>query len=31
MGYEEIAFRSLLPKEIDTDDPNDGEVKVWQT
>jgi hypothetical protein len=31
MGSEEIAIRTLLPKEIDTYDPYDGEVKVWQT
>ena len=30
MGSEEIAIRSLLPQEIDTYDPFDGEVKVWQ-
>ena len=30
MGSEEIAIRSLLPQEIDTYDPYDGEVKVWQ-
>ena len=30
MGAEEIAIRSLLPQEIDTYDPFDGEVKVWQ-
>ena len=27
---EEVAIRSLLPHEIDTYDPYDGEVKVWQ-
>ena len=27
---EEIAIRTLLPQEIDTYDPYDGEVKVWQ-
>ena len=31
MGSEEIAIRTLLPQEIDTYDPYDGEVKVWQT
>jgi len=31
LGSEEIAIRTLLPKEIDTYDPYDGEVKVWQT
>jgi len=30
MGSEEIAIRSVLPQEIDTYDPYDGEVKVWQ-
>ena len=30
LGSEEIAIRSLLPQEIDTYDPYDGEVKVWQ-
>jgi len=30
MGSEEIAIRSILPQEIDTNDPFDGEVKVWQ-
>ena len=30
MGSEEIAIRTLLPQEIDTYDPFDGEVKVWQ-
>ena len=28
MGSEEIAIRSILPQEIDTYDPFDGEVKV---
>jgi len=30
MGSEEIAIRSILPQEIDTYDPFDVEVKVWQ-
>jgi len=30
MGSEEIAIRAILPQEIDTYDPFDGEVKVWQ-
>ena len=30
MGSEEIAIRSILPQEINTCDPFDGEVKVWQ-
>jgi len=29
MGSEEIAIRSILPQEIDTYDPYDGEVLVW--
>ena len=28
---EEVAIRTILPHEIDTYDPYDGEVKVWQT
>jgi len=28
---EEVAIRSILPHEIDTYDPYDSEVKVWQT
>jgi len=31
LGSEEIAIRTLLPQEIDTYDPYEGEVKVWQT
>ena len=30
MGSEEIAIRTLLPQEINTYDPYEGEVKVWQ-
>ncbi len=30
LGSEEIAIRTLLPQEIDTYDPYEGEVKVWQ-
>ena len=30
MGSEEIAIRSILPQEITTYGPFDGEVKVWQ-
>jgi len=30
MGSEEIAIRAILPQEIDTYDPYDGEVKVWE-
>ena len=28
---EEVAIRTILPHEIDTYDPYEGEVKVWQT
>ena len=31
LASEEIAIRSLLPQEIDTYDPYDGEIKVWST
>jgi len=30
MASEEIAIRSVFPHEIDTYDPYEGEVKVWQ-
>ena len=30
LASEEVAIRSLLPQEIDTYDPYEGEVKVWQ-
>ena len=30
LASEEVAIRSLLPHEIDTHDPYEGEVKVWQ-
>ncbi len=30
LASEEVAIRSILPGEIDTTDPYDGEVKVWQ-
>ena len=30
LASEEVAIRSLLPHEIDTYDPFEGEVKVWQ-
>jgi glutamate synthase domain-containing protein 1 len=30
MASEEIAIRSILPQEIDTYDPYDEEVRVWQ-
>ena len=31
MASEEVAIRALLPQEIDTYDPYDEEVRVWQT
>jgi hypothetical protein len=30
MASEEVAIRSILPQEIDTYDPYDEEVRVWQ-
>ena len=30
LASEEVAIRSILPHEIDTYDPFEGEVKVWQ-
>ncbi|MGH1537982.1 MAG: glutamine amidotransferase [Gammaproteobacteria bacterium] len=30
LASEEIAIRSIFPREIDTFDPYEGEVKVWQ-
>ena len=30
LASEEVAIRSLRPHEIDTYDPFEGEVKVWQ-
>ena len=30
LASEEVAIRTVLPEEIDTYDPYDGEVKVWQ-
>ena len=30
MASEEVAIRSILPQEIDTHDPYDEEVRVWQ-
>ena len=30
LASEEVAIRTLLPHEIDTHDPYEGEVKVWQ-
>lgn len=31
LASEEVAIRSLFPHEIDTFDPYEGEVRVWQT
>ena len=31
LASEEIAIRSIFPAEIDTSDPYEGEVMVWQT
>ncbi|MDE0530587.1 MAG: glutamine amidotransferase [Albidovulum sp.] len=31
MASEEVSIRSILPQEIDTWDPYDEEVRVWQT
>jgi glutamate synthase domain-containing protein 1 len=31
LASEEVAIRSILPDEIDTCDPYDGEVRVWQS
>lgn len=31
LASEEIAIRSIFPFEIDTSDPYDGEVRVWQS
>ena len=30
LASEEVAIRSIFPREIDTWDPYEGEVKVWQ-
>ena len=30
MASEEVAIRSIIPQEIDTYDPYDEEVRVWQ-
>ncbi len=30
LASEEVAIRSIFPREIDTWDPYDGEVRVWQ-
>ncbi len=31
MASEEVAIRSIFPHEIDTFDPYEGEVRVWQS
>ena len=31
LASEEVAIRSIFPHEIDTYDPYEGEVKVWQS
>ncbi len=31
LASEEIAIRSIFPHEIDTSDPYDGEVRVWES
>lgn len=31
LASEEVAIRSVIPEEIDTSDPYEGEVKVWQS
>ena len=31
MASEEVAIRAILPQEIDTTDPYDEEVRVWQS
>jgi glutamine phosphoribosylpyrophosphate amidotransferase len=30
LASEEVAIRSIFPKEIDTFDPYEGEVRVWK-
>ena len=30
LASEEVAIRSIFPQEIDTFDPYEGEVRVWQ-
>jgi hypothetical protein len=30
LASEEVAIRSVIPHEIDTSDPYDGVVRVWQ-
>ena len=31
LASEEVAIRAIVPHEIDTSDPYDEEVRVWQT
>jgi glutamine phosphoribosylpyrophosphate amidotransferase len=31
MASEEMAIRAVIPREIDTFDPYEGEVRVWST
>jgi hypothetical protein len=31
LASEEVAIRSVLPHEIDTFDPYEGEVRVWKS
>ena len=30
LASEEVSIRAILPQEIDTTDPYDAEVRVWQ-
>jgi methylamine---glutamate N-methyltransferase subunit A len=30
LASEEVAIRSIFPQEIETLDPYDGDVRVWQ-
>ena len=30
LASEEVAIRTIVPREIDTSDPYDGEVRVWR-
>jgi hypothetical protein len=30
LASEEVAIRAIMPREIDTSDPYDEEVRVWQ-
>ena len=31
LASEEVAIRTIFPDEIETSDPYEGEVRVWQT